>query len=180
MLVKAINMNSELAKVQSKGTGIHCEEGFCVFHGEQNIFLGSNISLVDTLLNAGDSEGAISIQDYVFTGHGVKLLARGHDYRQFDLGRHSSIVEAPITICKGVWLGSGSIVLGGVIVGDHSVVGAGSVVTKSIPPYSVAVGNPAKVVRYIKAPVGSLKGMTLLGRIKRLIKSIIFSAGNLF
>lgn len=56
----------------------------------------------------------------------------------------------PITIGDNVWIGGGAIVLPGVTIGDNSVVGAGSVVTKSIPAYSVAAGNPCKVIRKLK------------------------------
>jgi serine acetyltransferase len=55
--------------------------------------------------------------------------------------------KGEISIEDDVWIGSGAIVLSGVTIGRGSVVGAGSVVTKSIPPYSVAVGNPARVVK---------------------------------
>jgi acetyltransferase-like isoleucine patch superfamily enzyme len=53
----------------------------------------------------------------------------------------------PTTIGEDVWLGAGATILGGVTVGDGCVVGAGAIVTKDLPPYSVAVGVPAKVVR---------------------------------
>jgi maltose O-acetyltransferase len=53
----------------------------------------------------------------------------------------------PITIGKNVWVGSGAIVLGGVTIGDDSVIGAGAVVTKDVPARSVAVGNPARVIK---------------------------------
>ncbi|WP_087009411.1 sugar O-acetyltransferase [Gulosibacter sp. 10] len=55
--------------------------------------------------------------------------------------------SAPITIGDNVWLGGGVIVLPGVTIGEHSVIGAGAVVTKDVPPYSLAVGNPARVIR---------------------------------
>jgi maltose O-acetyltransferase len=55
----------------------------------------------------------------------------------------------PITIGDNVWLGGGVIVCPGVTIGDNSVVGAGSVVTRDVPPNSVAVGNPARVIRSI-------------------------------
>jgi acetyltransferase-like isoleucine patch superfamily enzyme len=53
----------------------------------------------------------------------------------------------PVTIEDEVWLGENVCVLPGVTIGKHSVIGANSVVTKSIPPYSVAVGSPAKVIK---------------------------------
>ena len=59
-------------------------------------------------------------------------------------------LAAPITIGNNVWLGAGVIVLSGVTIGDGAVVGAGSIVTKSIPANSLAVGNPARVIREIK------------------------------
>ena len=53
----------------------------------------------------------------------------------------------PITIEDDVWIGGGAIILPGVTIGKGSVIGTGSVVTKSIPPYSVAAGNPCRVIK---------------------------------
>jgi acetyltransferase-like isoleucine patch superfamily enzyme len=55
--------------------------------------------------------------------------------------------SSPVTIGKNVWIASGAIILSGVDIGDHSVVAAGAVVTKSVPPRVVVAGNPARVVR---------------------------------
>ena len=57
--------------------------------------------------------------------------------------------ERRITIGNDVWLGAGVIVLPGITIGECSVIGAGAVVTKDIPPYSIAVGNPARVIKTI-------------------------------
>ena len=59
----------------------------------------------------------------------------------------------PITIEDNVWLGANVVVLGGVTIGKNSVIGAGSVVKKNIPPNSLAVGNPCKIIKTIKNPV---------------------------
>jgi len=56
----------------------------------------------------------------------------------------------PITIENNVWLGGNVTVLAGVTIGENSVIGAGSVVTKNIPPNTLAVGNPCKVIKEIK------------------------------
>lgn len=61
--------------------------------------------------------------------------------------RNEPDVLLPVKIGRDVWLGAGVKVLGGVTIGDGCVVGAGSVVTKDLPPYSIAVGVPAKVIR---------------------------------
>lgn len=61
--------------------------------------------------------------------------------------RSKADILLPVTIGEDVWLGAGATVLGGVTVGDGCVVGAGAVVNKDLPPYSVAIGVPAKVVR---------------------------------
>jgi acetyltransferase-like isoleucine patch superfamily enzyme len=60
----------------------------------------------------------------------------------------------PITIGSDTWLGGGAIVLPGVTIGEHCVVGAGAVVTRDVPPYCVAAGNPARVVRRLPRPDG--------------------------
>ena len=57
-------------------------------------------------------------------------------------------IKGKVTIGHGVWIGDSVIILGGVSVGNGAVIGAGSVVTKSILPYSIAVGNPARTIRY--------------------------------
>jgi len=60
--------------------------------------------------------------------------------------RQQGADERPIVIGDDVWIAASAIVLGGVTVGDGAVVGAGAVVTKDIPPYSIALGVPAQVV----------------------------------
>jgi acetyltransferase-like isoleucine patch superfamily enzyme len=90
----------------------------------------------------------IEIGDDVFTGHQVYITDANHGYGDPDLpiGRQFAPPQ-PVRIGSGSWLGHGSIVLPGVTIGRHVVVGAGSVVTGDLPDFAVAVGNPARVVR---------------------------------
>jgi len=136
--------------IEHKGSRIYYEKNFRVISGHHNIFLGSDICLVDALLNAGDLFGKITIEDYVFFGQGVCLLARGHDYNFFHKDRQEKITERPIHVKEGAWIGTRAIVLGGVTVGKHSVIGAGSVVTKDVPDYCIVGGNPASIIKYIE------------------------------
>jgi len=142
-------VNKDLELIINKGNNIHYENGFCVFNGHKNIFLGSNIYLVDTLINAGDNQGKVIIDDFVFFGHGVKVLARGHNYKSLNRERQIGITEKPIHIKKGAWVSSGAIILGGVTIGENAVIGAGSVVTKDIDDDAIVAGNPAKLIKYI-------------------------------
>lgn len=155
-------MHKDFQRIIHKGADIYFEEDFKVFYGHENIFLGTNIFLVDTLINAGDGDASVTIDDNVFFGHGVKVLARGHDYTLFDKARQESVVQKPIHIKQGAWVSSGSIVLAGVTIGEHAVVGAGSIVTKDVPPYGIVAGNPARLIKYVN------RELTLFEKIKRL------------
>jgi len=97
---------------------------------------------------------AIEIGDDVFTGHNVYITDASHGYEDPDtpIGRQFGDPR-PVRIGAGSWLGHGTIVLPGSCIGRHVVVGAGSVVTGELPDFSVAVGNPARVIR--TGPVGA-------------------------
>jgi acetyltransferase-like isoleucine patch superfamily enzyme len=91
---------------------------------------------------------SIEIGNDVWTGHHVYITDQNHGYE--DVTRpisQQSQPERPVVIGDGSWLGHGAVVLPGVTIGKHVVIGANSVVTKDIPDFSVAVGSPAKVIR---------------------------------
>lgn len=98
---------------------------------------------------------AIEIGDDVWTGHGVHVTDMNHGYRDPDLPisrQHQP--ESPVSIGDGSWLGHNVVVLPGVRIGRHVVVGAGSVVTGDLPDLCVAVGVPATVIRRYDPAVG--------------------------
>jgi maltose O-acetyltransferase len=90
----------------------------------------------------------ITIGDDTQIGPHVQLLTPTHP---LDPEERRTKVEAagPITIGANVWIGGGAIVLAGVTIGDNAVIGAGAVVTRDVPADSVAVGNPARVIRQV-------------------------------
>jgi len=91
---------------------------------------------------------SIELGDDVWTGHNVHITDMNHGYEQIDepISRQHQ-PEAPVRIGSGSWLGHNVVVLPGVHIGRHVVVGAGAVVTTSLPDHCVAVGAPARVVR---------------------------------
>jgi acetyltransferase-like isoleucine patch superfamily enzyme len=93
-------------------------------------------------------QGGVTIGNDVYTGPLVQLLAVNHVYRDPDTPiREQGITAQGIVVEDDVWIAAGAIVLDGVRIGRGSVIGAGAVVTGDIPPYSIAVGSPARVVR---------------------------------
>lgn len=85
----------------------------------------------------------IIIDDHVAISENV-IIRDNDDHKILD-GKH--IPCQPIHICNHVWIGMGAIILKGVTIGEGSIIGAGAVVTHNIPPYSLAVGVPAEVIK---------------------------------
>jgi len=99
---------------------------------------------------------SIDIGDDVWTGHHVYITDQNHGYDNVDIPiSQQSMPEKPVRIGSGSWLGHGTVVLPGADIGEHVVIGANSVVTGSIPSFSVAVGVPARVVKSISEADGS-------------------------
>jgi maltose O-acetyltransferase len=91
------------------------------------------------------------ICDNVLLGPGVHIYTATHPV---DVAARRTGVEgsATVTVGSDVWIGGRSVILPGVTIGDGCTIGAGSIVTKDIPSYCVAVGNPARVIRELPAP----------------------------
>jgi acetyltransferase-like isoleucine patch superfamily enzyme len=105
----------------------------------------------DVLIGRGSGvvgHRSITIGDGVFTGHNVYITDANHGYEDVTLTIGEQFAAPrPVVIGAGSWIGHGAIVLPGATIGEHVVIGAGSVVTGEIPSHSVAVGNPARVIR---------------------------------
>ena len=110
-----------------------------VFIGN-NVMINRNCSLIPGLIS---NDSIIVIEDNTAIGPNVVFLAAGHDHTKLSLPD----IGGRIKVHKFCWIGGNSTILQGVEIGEGSVIGAGSVVTKDIPPYSIAVGIPAKVIK---------------------------------
>lgn len=131
----------------SLGEGAFIKPPLFVDYGE-NISLGAR-SFVNFNLVALDVV-SITIGEDCMIGPNVQLLTPTHPVDP-QIRRDKLEAAKPIVIGSNVWLGGGVIVCPGVTIGDNSVVGAGSVVTKDIPADVVAVGNPARIMRSVNA-----------------------------
>lgn len=118
----------------------------------KNVFIGSNTVL--------ECWGEIIIEDDVQLSYECTLLetdshSQNAQLRRGDLGRHlgskvhdwSVVASRPITIKRGAWVGTRTVILKGVTIGEDAIVGAGSVVTKDVPARTVAAGNPARFIK---------------------------------
>ena len=95
----------------------------------------------------------VTIEDDVFIGHGVTFVNDSYPRataRDGKLQTEADWAVEPTLVKKGASIGSGATILAKVTIGEGAIVGAGSVVTKSVPPGSIVAGNPAKVLRKIK------------------------------
>ena len=111
------------------------------------INLGTNVFVGEYTVIYG--HGGVTVGDDTLIAMHCRIVSSNHTVPgRGERIRHCPDILKPTVIGQDVWLGAGVSVLGGVTVGDGCVVGAGAVVTKSLPPYSIAVGVPAVVVGY--------------------------------
>ncbi|MBQ6159749.1 MAG: sugar O-acetyltransferase [Oscillospiraceae bacterium] len=118
----------------------HANWGGRHVHFGRSVYANFNLTLVD--------DTHIYVGDCTMIGPNVTLCTAGHPILP-ELREKGYQYNAPVKIGRNCWIGAGAILLPGVTVGDNSVIGAGSVVTKDIPSDVVAVGNPCRVLRPI-------------------------------
>ena len=113
--------------------GKHCHFGKCVY-------ANFNLTLVD--------DSHIYVGDYTMIAPNVVIATAGHPILP-ELREKQYQYNMPVHIGRNCWIGAGALIMPGVTIGDNTVIGAGSVVTKDIPANVVAVGNPCRVLREI-------------------------------
>lgn len=118
----------------------YCDYGYNISVGN-NFYANFNLVILD--------EAPITFGDNVFIAPNCGFYTAGHPIDAVERNKGLEYAR-PITVGDNVWIGAGVSVLPGVKIGDNCVIGAGSVVVKDIPPYSLAVGNPCKVIKTIK------------------------------
>lgn len=124
------------------GENVNIEKGA---HFSADTVIGDNSGIG---LNA-QLESNITIGCDVMMGPDVKMFVRNHNFSRTDIpmNQQGDSDPKPIVISDDVWIGANVIILPGVTVGKGSIIGAGAVVTKNVPEYSVVGGNPATVIK---------------------------------
>ncbi len=137
MLAKMLGSVGDNAYIEppfhSNMGGRHCHIG-------KNFYANFNLTLVD--------DGEIFIGDNVLIAPNVTIATAAHPLNPM-LRRKGLQYNLPVRIGNNVWLGTGVMIMPGVTIGENSVIGAGSVVTKDIPANCIAAGNPCRVMRHI-------------------------------
>lgn len=128
------------------GEGCYIEPPFHSNWGGKHVHFGKfvyanfNLTLVD--------DTHIYVGDYTMLGPNVTVATAGHPILP-ELREQVYQYNSPVHIGRNCWIGAGVIIVPGITIGDNTVIGAGSVVTKNIPKNVVAVGNPCKILREI-------------------------------
>lgn len=114
----------------------HCDYGYNIYAGK-NVYFNVNCVILDTM--------KVEIGENVFFGPAVQIYTATHPTNAAE--RLQTQFSKPIKIGNNCWIGGNTVILPGVTIGNGCTIGAGSVVTKDIPDHTLAVGNPAKVIR---------------------------------
>jgi maltose O-acetyltransferase len=120
-------------------------------HGSLELGSGHKIEIGDhSSINRGCwvSNDTIIGND-VMMGPNISIISSSHNFESTEVSmrEQGEAIRRPVVICDDVWVGANTIILPGVKIGPHSIIGAGSVVTKDVEPWAIVGGNPAKLIR---------------------------------
>jgi acetyltransferase-like isoleucine patch superfamily enzyme len=117
-------------------------------------YIGASLLVCHSGITIGDDvliSWGVTIVDH--DSHSPNWRVRSKDVSEWMVGRKSwdGVSIRPVHVANRAWIGFGAVILKGVTIGEGAIVGAGSVVTRSVPPYSIVAGNPARVIRELDA-----------------------------
>lgn len=118
----------------------------CINNAVGDVIIGNHtrIGLHNTII------GPVTIGNHVNLAQGITVTALNHNFSDAEKRIDEQGVNTiPVVIEDDIWIGANAVILPGVTIGSHSVVAAGSVVTKDVPPHSLVAGVPAKIIRQI-------------------------------
>lgn len=134
--------------IKNQHTNLHISKNV-ILSPLKSITFGHDIYISTNVNITTNDKSKIKIGNYVMIAHNVLIIGGNHAIDRIDIPMilQGEGKQGDINIEDDVWIGAGAIILTGVSIGKGSVIGAGSVVTKNIPPYSIAAGVPAKVIK---------------------------------
>lgn len=113
---------------------------FCRFNGKEQF--GENVNFNGCKIYG---HGVVTFGDNFHSAAGLKIITSFHNYKGESIPYDKTLITKDVTIEENVWVGMDVKILGGVHIGEGSIIQAGSVVVKNIPKYSICGGNPASV-----------------------------------
>ena len=122
------------------------ESGACINNAVGDVIIGdyTRVGLHNTII------GPVNIGHHVNLAQGITVTALNHNFEDSEKRiDEQGVCTTPVVIEDDVWIGANAVILPGVRVGTHSVVAAGAVVTKDVPPHSIVAGIPAKIIKKI-------------------------------
>jgi len=116
----------------------------CINNAVGDVIIGDHtrVGLHNTII------GPVSIGSHVNLAQGITVTALNHNFADKNLRiDEQGVSTSPVTIGDDIWIGANAVILPGVTIGNHSVVAAGAVVTKDVPPHTLVAGVPAKIIK---------------------------------
>ena len=118
----------------------------CINNAVGDVIIGNytRIGLHNTII------GPVTIGHHVNLAQGITVTALNHKFENPDIRiDEQGVSTKPVVIGNDIWVGANAVILPGVTIGDHSVIAAGAIVTKDVPPHSLVAGVPAKIIKQI-------------------------------
>ena len=143
---RSARMDTPPYRIFSLGDYSVIESFACINNAVGDVIIGDHtrIGLHNTII------GPVDIGNHVNLAQGITVTALNHNFSDTNKRIDEQGVSTnPVTIEDDVWIGANAVILPGVTIGEHSVVAAGAVVTKDVPPHSLVAGVPAKVIKKI-------------------------------
>jgi len=143
---RSVRMDTPPYRKFSLGDYSVIESFACINNAVGDVIIGNytRIGLHNTII------GPVTIGHHVNLAQGITVTALNHKFENPDIRiDEQGISTKPVIIGNDIWVGANAVILPGVTIGDHSVIAAGAIVTKDVPPHSLVAGVPAKVIKQI-------------------------------
>ena len=141
---RSVRMDTPPYRKFSLGDYSVVESYSCINNAVGDVIIGDHtrVGLHNTVI------GPVKIGSHVNLAQGITVTALNHNFTEKKLRiDEQGVSTTPVTIGDDIWIGANAVILPGVTIGNHSVVAAGAVVTKDVPPHTLVAGVPAKIIR---------------------------------